>query len=78
LYWLTHIIAIYHTIIINKVTVAQGLLNAPAEGMAFQRTPSAFAQYHVLRKRPRGVGTHNDKIGLVARTDEASVAHFEE
>lgn len=45
----------------------------PVKRMTLQWAPSTFALQDVRIYCPRAIGAHQDEVGLIARTDEASL-----
>lgn len=60
--------------VVNGMSVDEGALHVPVEGVSLQRTPAALALDEALLQRPGGVGAHQHEVGLPAFADEAAFA----
>lgn len=63
--------------VVGKAAIDKGLLDAPVEGVAFQRTPAALAEDVCLMQSPR-FGADQYKVGLIAGAQETALLDAEE
>ena len=68
----------HYTIIIYKVSVADGLLYTPCVAVTFHWAPSAAAEYTIAGDGPGRVRTYDGDVGLIARPDEPTSLYAEE
>ena len=76
--FLTTIFGIEGSLIIYKVTVAEGLLHLPLVFVSLHRAPLALALYNLLGYLPWRLWFNDDDISLISLAKEASLTYLEE
>ena len=64
-------------VVVGKMTIDEGLLDAPGEGVSFQRTPATLAEDVCLMQSPR-FGADQYEVGLITRAQETALLDAEE
>jgi hypothetical protein len=73
----TDIRAIYYTVGIDVMSVADGTLDTPLEGVALDGTPAALTQDDICGDGPGGMGAYDNQVCTVARTHETAADDIE-
>lgn len=75
---LTTVSCIKGTLVIDKVTIAEGLLHLPLIFMSLHRTPLALALDDILCNGPWRMRLHDDDICLITLAQETTLGYPEE
>ncbi len=73
--FLTDVRTVYFTLTIDRVAVAERLFHPPLELVSLHGTPPAFAKNLFASDCPRAVGTRDDYVSLITRTQEATATN---
>ena len=66
------------SLVVQVMTVAEGVLYLPVVGMSEHRTPLALALDDLFRDGPGGIRTHNNDVGLIPFPDEPAFADLKQ